>query len=68
MDGPIPLGPEDRAILDLEGPTIAGHTCKVVLMGRTAPDVGALRAAIGARLDAAPPLRDRKSTRLNSSH
>ncbi|MBX5443049.1 MAG: DUF1298 domain-containing protein [Solirubrobacteraceae bacterium] len=57
MDGPIPLGPEDRAILDLEGPTIAGHTCKVVLMGRTAPDVGALRAAIGARLDAAPPLR-----------
>jgi hypothetical protein len=57
VDAEIPLSPEDRAILDLEGPTIAGHTCKVVLMGQDAPDVDALRDSIATRLDAAPQLR-----------
>ncbi len=28
------LTPEDIAILDLESPTIAGHTCKVVVLDR----------------------------------
>ena len=55
----IPLADEDRAILALEGPLVAGHTCKVVLLGPGAPDAGALRAAIAARLPAAPMLTRR---------
>ena len=31
----IPLSPEDRAILDLESPRIAGHTCKVIVLERS---------------------------------
>jgi WS/DGAT/MGAT family acyltransferase len=50
------LTPEDRAILALESDTIAGHTCKVVVLGAGAPDVDALRCAIAGRLDAAPQL------------
>ncbi len=57
---PIPLGPEDRAILALESATIAGHTCKVVRLGGSAPlDVDALRARIGERLALAPALTRR---------
>src|ERR1041385_4200491 len=58
---PIPLGPEDRAILALECRTIAGHTCKVV---RLAPDgeagpfeIERLRARIAERIELAPALR-----------
>jgi diacylglycerol O-acyltransferase len=40
---PIPLGPEDRAILALESATIVGHTCKVVRLGPLAPGIDALR-------------------------
>ncbi|HEX3910405.1 MAG TPA: wax ester/triacylglycerol synthase domain-containing protein [Solirubrobacteraceae bacterium] len=55
----IPLAPEDRAILDLECRTIAGHTCKVV---RLAPGEGAsfdverLRERVAARIALAPAL------------
>ena len=52
----IPLAPEDRAILDLEGPTIAGHTCKVVLVEAGDPDVDALRAHVAARIADVPQL------------
>ena len=55
----IPLAPDDRAILDLEGPTIAGHTCKVIVVGKGAPDVARLRAAVAPRLEAVPALRRR---------
>jgi len=55
----IPLGQADRAILALEGPTVAGHTCKVVLVGAGCPGVEDLRASIGARLEAAPALTRR---------
>jgi diacylglycerol O-acyltransferase len=54
----IPLTREDRAILELESATIAGHTCKVVVL-EGAPEVGALRAAIGERIAAAPLLTRR---------
>jgi diacylglycerol O-acyltransferase len=53
------LGAEDRAILDLECRTIAGHTCKVV---RLAPDSGQafdatrLRARVAERIELAPAL------------
>ncbi len=56
---PVPLDDADRAILALEGPTVAGHTCKVVLVGRHAPGLEELRSSIAARLDAAPALTRR---------
>ncbi len=31
---PVLLRPEDRAILELESDTVAGHACKVVLLRR----------------------------------
>jgi hypothetical protein len=39
----IPLALEDRAILELESATIAGHTCKVIVLGAGGPDVERLR-------------------------
>ena len=53
---PIPLSPADRAILAMEGPTIAGHTCKVIRVGTPGPSVAALAAAVAARLPLAPAL------------
>jgi WS/DGAT/MGAT family acyltransferase len=57
------LTSEDTAILDLESATIAGHTCKVLVLDSTpagtAPTVAALRQHVAARLDAAPRLRRR---------
>jgi hypothetical protein len=56
MEEVIPLGPEDRTILAIEGPTVAGHTCKVISMGTGAPDIGDLRSAIARRLPDVPQL------------
>lgn len=55
----IPLQPEDRAILALESDTVAGHACKVVVLGAPAPPLGRLRASIAGRLGAAPELTRR---------
>lgn len=55
----IPLQREDRAILELESATIAGHTCKVIVLGGAPPDASSLRASIGARIAAAPLLTRR---------
>jgi hypothetical protein len=33
----VPLSHADRTILALEGPTIAGHVCKVIRLGPPAP-------------------------------
>lgn len=52
----VPLTPEDRAILDLESDTIAGHTCKVILMGAPAPGLEELRESVAGRLSHAPAL------------
>ena len=52
----IPLSPEDRAILDLESPRIAGHTCKVIVLADGRPEIDELRDAITSRLEAAPEL------------
>jgi diacylglycerol O-acyltransferase / wax synthase len=54
-----PLGAEDRAILDLECRTIAGHTCKVVRLAadRTAGlDLERLRGRFAERIELAPAL------------
>ena len=54
--GAVPLQPADRAILDLESETIAGHTCKVIRVGPGAPGVEAVRERVAERIDRAPPL------------
>ena len=53
MSAAIPLSREDRDILALESATVAGHTCKVVVLGQGAPTVEELRASVAARL---PPM------------
>ena len=52
MSAPIPLSREDRDILALESATVAGHTCKVVVLGEGAPPLEELRAVVAARLPA----------------
>ena len=52
----IPLEAEDRAILDLECATVAGHTCKVIVVGPPAPTVQQMRELIGSRVAAVPAL------------
>jgi diacylglycerol O-acyltransferase len=56
MEDLIPLGPEDRAILELECQTIAGHTCKIVRLGPEALDLERLRERIAERIELAPAL------------
>jgi len=58
MEG-IALSDEDGAILALESGSVAGHTCKVVLIGPGAPSAGLLAAAIERRLPAVPALTRR---------
>ena len=57
----VPLSAEDRAILGLESGAVAGHTCKVVLLGAPAPRPEALRDSVERRIDAAPELTRRLS-------
>jgi diacylglycerol O-acyltransferase len=54
----VPLTDEDRAILALESDTIAGHTCKVIVLDG-APGVDALRDLMVDRIDSAPALTRR---------
>ena len=53
--GARPLSREDLSILALENETVAGHTCKVILLDG-AVDPGPLRTSIAARLPRAPML------------
>ena len=48
-----PLTAEDVAILDVESATIAGHTCKVVLLDG-APTIDGLRSRVEGRLSRVP--------------
>ena len=57
-----PLSREDLSILALENATVAGHTCKVILV-QGQLDTGELRASIAGRLDRAPRLRLRLAER-----
>lgn len=56
---PIPLTEEDKAILDLEGDHVVGHTCVVVILEGDIPSVDGLRDHIAARMAHAPLLRRR---------
>ena len=58
-----PLSEEDLAILAIECETVAGHTCKVLILKRPV-EVEELRASIAARLEKAPEL----SLRLHDEH
>ena len=49
------LSAEDLSILALETETVAGHMCKVMMLGG-AIDIGLLRSSIGERLHRAPEL------------
>jgi diacylglycerol O-acyltransferase len=53
--GARPLSREDLSILALENETVAGHTCKVILLDG-AVDPAALRTSIRGRLPRAPML------------
>ena len=53
--GARPLSREDLSILALENETVAGHTCKVILLDG-AVDPGSLRTSISGRLSRAPML------------
>jgi hypothetical protein len=59
---PLPLAPEDCAILAVESETIAGHTCKVLRLGPNAPSLLQLRARIAERIAMAPLLTRRLGT------
>ena len=50
-----PLSDEDLAILGLESETVAGHTCKVLVLDQPI-DPSRLREAIATRIDRAPEL------------
>jgi diacylglycerol O-acyltransferase / wax synthase len=63
----IPLSAEDRAILELESGAVAGHTCKVVVLGAPAPGVEALRESVARRIDTAPALKRRLSGTLEEA-
>jgi diacylglycerol O-acyltransferase / wax synthase len=55
----LALQPEDLAILDLECPTIVGHTCKVVRLAPGPVDVAALRQRVASRIGEVPILTRR---------
>jgi diacylglycerol O-acyltransferase len=57
------LTAEDALVLSREGGAVSGHTCKVLILERAGdrplPTLEQLRRCVGARLDAAPRLRQR---------
>jgi diacylglycerol O-acyltransferase / wax synthase len=55
----IALTAEDRAILALEGPTLVGHTCKVIVLAGETPSTAALAERVSARIAQAPALARR---------
>ena len=57
MDERFPLTAEDRAILDLEGPNVAGHMVKVIRVAEPGVSAGQLREAVAGRIDSAPELK-----------
>ena len=55
----LQLTDEDVAILRLESPTVAGHTCKVVLIGEGEVEFAEFFASFSERIEAVPELRRR---------
>jgi hypothetical protein len=59
MGDELAVQPEDLAILDLECPTIVGHTCKVIRLAPGPVDVAALRHRVASRIEEVPILTRR---------
>ena len=57
MSERVQLTDEDVAILHLEGPTIAGHTCKVVLIGEGEVEFDEFLKIVSERIEGVPELR-----------
>ena len=55
----LQLTDEDVAILRLESPTVAGHTCKVVVIGEGEVEFAEFFASFSERIEAVPELRRR---------
>jgi diacylglycerol O-acyltransferase / wax synthase len=53
---PGPLSEEDRAILELEGETIVGHTAKLMILDPGAPSLETLQQLVAQRAAATPQL------------
>ena len=53
----VPLEEQDIRILDIEGPTIVGHTCKVVRLASPGVEFGQLFESIEAKIAGVPELR-----------
>ena len=53
-----PLSAEDLSILALENEIVAGHTCKVIMLGDPV-DASRLRESIAGRVQRAPAMRMR---------
>src|SRR5262245_33679192 len=56
-----PLSPEDEAILQLEGPRLVGHTCKIIRFEGGRPSPAELRVRIAERMPDVPALSLRLS-------
>jgi len=59
MSEGIPLTDEDRAILDLEGPNVAGHMVKVIRVAGPGVTVPQLKDSVASRIDSAPEMKRR---------
>jgi hypothetical protein len=54
MSESVPLAYADIKILEIEGPTVAGHTCKVVRVAAPGVDFDRLFADIASRIESVP--------------
>jgi diacylglycerol O-acyltransferase len=52
----IPLEDQDLQILEVEGPTLVGHTCKVIRLESPGVDFDALMESVAAKVTAVPEL------------
>lgn len=57
MSESVPLAYADLKILEIEGPTIAGHTCKVVRVAAPGVDFDQLFGDIASRIESVPEMR-----------
>ncbi|MBK5110991.1 MAG: DUF1298 domain-containing protein [Thermoleophilia bacterium] len=56
MTEPVPLSPEDRMILDMEGPVVAGHACKVIRLEPPGVDFDSFFEMVERRVSSVPEL------------
>ncbi|MBK5233345.1 MAG: DUF1298 domain-containing protein [Thermoleophilia bacterium] len=57
MDAPVLLEEQDIRILEVEGPTLVGHTCKVIRLESPGVDFDRLFESVGEKILSVPELR-----------